>query len=56
LNDFEPALNATLNVTKWFRVGANVSYRFAGDVYMVGLSESDVGGPAVSLELRFGEF
>lgn len=52
----EPAVNGTLNVTRWFRATAQASYRFVGDVDLVGVSSGDLGGPALTVELRFGKF
>ncbi len=52
----EPAVYATINVTKWFRAGAGVSWRLVGDVDMPGLAGDDIGGPSAGIELRFGKF
>ncbi len=52
----EPAVNGTLNITRWFRATAQASYRFVGDVDLVGVDSGDLGGPALALELRFGRF
>ena len=52
----EPALNATVNVTKWFRVSAGVSYRRIFDFQLAGADGSDVSGLAGALTLRFGKF
>ncbi len=52
----EPAIYATINLTKWLRAGAGVSWRLAGDVDIPGLAEDDIGGPSAMIELRFGKF
>jgi hypothetical protein len=52
----EPAINAELNVTTWFRLNAGVSYRIVAGVDQVGLDNSDFSGPAASLTFKFGRF
>jgi hypothetical protein len=52
----EPSVHANLNVTKFFRIAAGVSYR-----YVTGLSSNistnaDLSGPTAMLTLKFGEF
>ncbi|HVK39585.1 MAG TPA: hypothetical protein VNA88_13690 [Candidatus Kapabacteria bacterium] len=52
----EPEVAAELNVTKWMRVAATGSYRFAIGADYEGMTESDLSGPTGSLTLRFGWF
>jgi len=52
----EPAINAELNVIKWFRVDAGVSYRLVMDVSQVGLDGSDFSGITAILTFKFGNF
>lgn len=52
----EPAVCGELNVTKWFRLNAGVSYRLVMGVDQVGLESSDFSGPAANLTFKFGRF
>jgi len=52
----EPAVNAELNVTKWFRLNAGVSYRFVTGVSQVGLKDQDFTGLTATLTFKFGSF
>jgi hypothetical protein len=52
----EPAINAELNVTTWFRLNAGVSYRMVTGVDQEGLDNSDFSGPSASLTFKFGRF
>lgn len=52
----QPEATLHLNVTRWFRVGANVGYRFTGGVSRFRLDESDLNGPVVGGSLQFGWF
>ena len=52
----EPALNGELNVTKWFRLNAGVSYRLVNGIDLEGLKDSDFSGMAATLTLKFGTF
>ncbi len=52
----EPAVNAELNVTTWFRLNAGVSYRFVTGVTQVGLDNGDFSGPTATLTFKFGTF
>ncbi|MCE5249826.1 hypothetical protein LLG96_06350 [bacterium] len=53
---FEPAVEGTVNVTKYFRISAGVSYRVIGGLDVKGLETSDLQGLAGSLTFRFGVF
>ena len=53
---FEPGINAEMNITKWFRVNAGVSYLLVQGVDLVGLDDSDVGGLTGTLTFKFGKF
>jgi hypothetical protein len=52
----EPAVNGELNVTKWFRLNAGLSYRFVTGVDQPGLDDGDFRGAAGTLGLKFGTF
>jgi hypothetical protein len=52
----EPAANAELNVTSWFRLNAGVSYRLVTGVGQVGLTESDFNGMTGTITFKFGKF
>ena len=53
---FEPAINGTININRWFRVSAGVSYRMVSDISLVDLSNSNMSGVSGNLTLRFGKF
>ncbi len=52
----EPEINLELNVTRWFRMGAGVSYRFISGVEHPTLSNDDLSGVAGVLSFKFGKF
>lgn len=52
----EPEIGAEANITRWFRVAASASYRWASGVDYGGLTSSDLSGPSVGLMLKFGRF
>lgn len=52
----EPGISGELNVSRWFRVSAGVSYRFAAGVDLPGIDDGDLSGPAGSLTFKFGAF
>ena len=52
----EPAVNAELNVTPWFRLNAGASYRWVSGIDHAGLKNGDFGGMAATLTLKFGTF
>ncbi len=51
-----PAFYGMLNLTRRFVAVAGASYRFVSNVELEGVSASELSGPAVNLELRFGWF
>lgn len=53
---FEPGINAEMNITKWCRVNAGVSYLLVKGVDIVGLEDSDFGGVTGNLTFKFGKF
>lgn len=52
----EPEVNATMNVTKYFRISAGVSYRYISGVNSLASSNADLSGPSGVLTFRFGKF
>ena len=50
----EPGLNLELNVSKFFILGANVSYRFATGSNLKNLSDEDISGLSFGLVIKFG--
>jgi hypothetical protein len=52
----EPGANLMLNVTRFFRIGAGVSYRYIRGLELDSISDSDVSGVAGVLTFKFGSF
>jgi len=52
----EPGVDEILNVTKVFRIGAGVAYRYVSDVEYEDLTNSDLSGVSGQVVLRFGVF
>lgn len=52
----EPEVMAYVNVTRFFRIGAGVTYRFVNGIDISGLKDSDFRGLNGSLLLAFGWF
>jgi hypothetical protein len=52
----EPGINAELNVTTFFRVGAGLTYRFVSGVDLAGVSDTDLSSVTGTLSLKFGGF
>ncbi|HAL57166.1 MAG TPA: hypothetical protein DCP63_12015 [Bacteroidetes bacterium] len=52
----EPAVNATLNVTRYFRISAGASYRYISGVSSNATTNADLSGPSGTLTFRFGKF
>jgi hypothetical protein len=52
----EPMLNAVFNVSSYFRLGLNVSWRYSFGVDLDGMGDGAVNGFAGSLFLRIGQF
>jgi hypothetical protein len=53
---FEPAVNAELNITTWFRLNAGLSYRLTSGANQEGLSDSDFSGITATITFKFGRF
>ncbi len=51
-----PAFNLMLNISRRITMTAGGSYRFVVDSDFVGVSDSDLSGPAFIFEVRFGKF
>lgn len=45
----EPTVNVEVNLTRWFRAGAGVGYRWVAD-------KGNYSAPSVTLSLKFGKF
>lgn len=53
----EPSINGHLNLTRWARVGAQISYRFVSGVNnLTDIREKDLSGFAYGGNIQFGEF
>ncbi len=52
----EPQIMAELNVTRWFRPGIGVTYRYVSGTDLPGLADSDLSGVAGLLTFKFGSF
>ena len=53
---FEPTFNIEVNVSKKFRIATGVSYRAVAGVGLTGLDNSDIGGPGVSIVVKYGGY
>lgn len=53
---FEPAANVELNVARFFRINAGVTYRFISGARLDDLRNSDLAGVSATLNLKFGVF
>jgi hypothetical protein len=52
----EPEINIYLNVERFLRLGAGVSYRITNGIEYHGFSDSDFAHPSLSLSISFGWF
>jgi hypothetical protein len=52
----EPAAQVNLNVTKYFRISAGVSYRYVSGVDSPAATDANLSGPTGVLTFRFGKF
>lgn len=52
----EPNINANLNVTRFFRIAAGVSYRYVSGLKSAVSTNADLSGPSAVLTLKFGRF
>lgn len=52
----EPEFNVFVNITRFCRIGAGVSYRYVYGVNSGGFSDSDFSEPAASVMAQFGWF
>ena len=50
----QPSVGLELNVFQWFRIGIDGGYRFATDVELPGVSDSDVSAPFGEIKFYFG--
>jgi len=52
----EPQVNATLNITKWFRMSGGLSYRFVEGLESTISTNKNLSGISGGLTFRFGKF
>ncbi len=52
----EPSANLDMNITEWFRLGAQASYRLVMGLDLPVVTNGDVSGPTIGLILKFGSF
>jgi hypothetical protein len=52
----EPGVKAELNVFKWMRLGAGISYRYTPDLNLHGTSSSLINSFSIGGSLKFGKF
>jgi hypothetical protein len=52
----EPEATVVLNITRFFRIGAGVSYRFVTGVTATGVSDESLSGLSGLLVFKFGSF
>jgi len=53
---FEPGANVEVNITRYFRVAAGVSYRYLPDFDLLNSAKKDFVGMNYSVMLKFGRF
>jgi len=52
----EPAANAEVNISTFFRVNLGISYRLLSNVEFDRFNQDDLGGISANLTLKFGKF
>lgn len=52
----EPSVNAEINIVRFMRADVGAGYRFVSGITEWSFSNGDVGGPSVTLMLKFGRF
>lgn len=52
----QPGVNLNLNITRWFRLGGGLFYRYADGVNLEGTGSNDLSGIVSFVGLRFGKF
>ena len=52
----EPNANVNLNVTRFFRIAAGISYRYVSGLKSVVSTNNDLSGPSGVLTFKFGKF
>jgi len=52
----DSAVNAEINVSRWFRLGLGCGWRLIYGIEAGGLGNGDIGGPSAALTLKFGKF
>jgi hypothetical protein len=52
----EPGINAELNVTKGFRFGVGVAYRFVNGINLTAFTDDDLSGASAVITFKFGRF
>jgi len=52
----DAAVNAEINISRWFRLGLGGGWRLIYGIEAEGLGNGDIGGPSAALTLKFGKF
>ncbi|WP_425390013.1 hypothetical protein [Ekhidna sp.] len=52
----EPGIEAEFNITKYFRLGAGVTYRYISGTELANVKDEDVTGTTAMISFRFGRF
>lgn len=52
----EPGIQLEFNITKYFRIGAGITYRYISGTELANLEDEDVTGTSGILSFRFGRF
>jgi len=52
----DAAVNAEINIARWFRLCLGGGYRLVYGIEAEGLDNGDIGGPSAVLTLKFGKF
>lgn len=52
----EPGIQLEFNITKYFRIGAGITYRYISGTELINVRDEDVTGTSGILSFRFGRF
>ena len=52
----EPGLEIEVNITKYFRLGAGMTYRYVSGTELENIDDGDISGTTAMISFRFGRF
>lgn len=52
----EPGIEVEFNITKYFRLGAGVTYRYVSGTELENVKDDDISGTTALISFRFGRF